>query len=108
MLTSGTAVILAFHSYLQKQETRFIYYGLMTFPTEGEEEREWVANSYQTDIILQQEYITSENFPDILKMLNYYFENKQIKFYQLGTMPIGNRLCDAIVYAICIRIAIGK
>jgi hypothetical protein len=108
MLTSENAIILAFHSYLQKQEPRFTYYGLMTFPTEGEGEREWVANSYQTDIILQQEHITSENFPDILKIFNYYFENKQIKFYQLGTMPIKIDMAKNIQYVICIRVAVGE
>jgi hypothetical protein len=108
MLTSENAIISAFHNYLQKQEPRFTYYGLMTFPTEGEGEREWVANSYQTDILLQQEYIIYENFPDILKMLNYYFENKQIKFYQLGTIPIKMDDKKKIQYAICIRIAIRE
>ena len=108
MIEATKELILEFHNYLQKQELKFIYFGLMTFPTEGEGEREWVANSYQTDIILQQENITSENFPDILKILNYYFENKQIKFYQLGTIPIKMDDKKKIQYAICIRIAIRE
>lgn len=108
MIEATKELILEFHNYLQKQELKFIYFGLMTFPTEREVEREWVASSYQTDIILQKEHITSENFPDILKILNYYFENKQIKFYQLGTMPVKIDMAKNMQYAIYIRIAIGK
>ena len=57
----------------------------MKSPSENEEK--WLANSYRTSITIKQEEINDVIFPKILKEIEYYFENKHIKFYQFGIYP---------------------